>query len=181
MKRLVLLLICFVFFGYLLVIFSSMNFLGIAKLPYLGKPLSQIRSFCGMGALFTNEASMYGFATSYKFYQNGDWESWQELEAPLFEEYIATGRLASLRHSRLDKNLSQRMNRIGIKDGVEKIKQSEELKVFASHLFYRHNHNETPDSLAVKYVRKYKFSERTQTLVAFKVKPWSSFNVFSTV
>lgn len=164
-------MICLVFLGYLLVVLSSMNFLGISKIPHLHKPLRQISRFLGKGALFTRTTTMYGFETEYRFYQNGEWGNWQQLEAPLFEEYITTGRLASLKHNRLDKGLSRRMNNIGIKQGVAAMEQSEAFKIFTSHLFYRHNQDQTPDSLAITYRRKYHGNDSTKVLLAFKCKP----------
>jgi hypothetical protein len=171
MKRIVLIIICGVFFAYLLVFLSAFNILGIAKIPIVGPKVRQVRSFMGLGSLFVSETSMSRYATLYRFRENGKWLAWRELEAPLFNNYIATGHLASLKHSRLDMHLSKKMARIGIKQGNAEMIRSKEFKAFTSHLFYRHNQNRKPDSLEVVFQQLFKKPALPRNLLIFKYKP----------
>lgn len=157
--------------GYVFVLLANINFLGIRKTPYLGSKMRQLGSFCGLGTLFARQTSMFGYATMYRFHQNGKWERWQELEKPLFQEYVATGRLASLKHSRLDKRLTKNMHRAVTTQGLVKVRQSKAVDNFTAHLFYNHNQKRIPDSLEVKYLRIYNSGDSTKTLTTFKFKP----------
>jgi len=128
----------------------------------------QFRVFTGLGALFVSEDSMKHHATSYRFYQNGKWTDWQLLEEPLFEEYTSSGRLASLKHNRLDRRLGQKVVNINRKLGNLKTIDSKEFRAFTSHLFYGHNQNHKPDSLEIIFQQKVKQEEALKA--TFKVK-----------
>lgn len=171
MKRLVTFVIFLVLVGYAFVLLANINFLGIRKTPYLGSKMRQLGSFCGLGTLFTRETSMISHATVYRFYQNGKWERWQELEKPLFQDYVATGRLASLKHNRLDKRLMSNLNRVATSQGLTKMKQTKAFDNFTAHLFFNHNQKRIPDSLELKYFQIYNSGNSTKTLTAFKFKP----------
>lgn len=159
------------FFGYFLVMFSRLGWFGLAHTPYVRQPLSYLRSFCGMSTLFTKSTSLGITATEYQFYENGSWQNWQQLEKPLFEEYLSKARFASLKHSRLDKHLSLRVKNLGVKEGVEKMQQSSFFKDFTNHLCYSHHQNSKPDSIAVRYVSRRSGDAHPKIILAFKCKP----------
>lgn len=167
MKRLATILICALFGGYLLVWCSAINTRWLGLTPFLKSPLQQVKMFSGVGVLFVKDASLQKYATQYRFYQQGAWQNWQQLEEPLFNEYISTGRLASLKHNRLDRQLVKTMVAIGRRQGVAKMSRSMAFKVFMQHLFYAHNQGLKPDSVAIRYnsIKKHK------AILAFKCKP----------
>ncbi|WP_343530510.1 hypothetical protein [Pedobacter sp.] len=169
MRRLIIIFICSVFAVYSLVFLSAF----VHKLipGPLKSAFQQARVFVGLGALFVNESSMRIYATSYRFYQDGKWSDWQFLEGPLFEEYISKGRLASLKHNRLDKLLCQKIIDLRRKSGDVKTKESKEFKAFTSHLFYRHNQNRKPDSLEVKFQQKFREPDVVKTVFKIKYQP----------
>ena len=171
MKRFVIIFIAGVFAVYALVFLSAFVF--VQKLmPAVLKPkFQQARNFVGLGTLFVSEASMRAYATSYRFYQDGKWTDWHFLEEPLFEEYVSEGRLASLKHNRLDKHLAQKIVRIGRKYGNAQMMKSKEFKVFTWHLFYRHHQNRKPDSLEIIVRQKFKQPETVKTIFKFKYQP----------
>lgn len=171
MKRFVIIFIAGVFSVYALVFLSAFAFVQKMMPPMLKPKFQQARNFVGLGTLFVNEASMRAYATSCRFYQDGKWTEWQLLEEPLFEEYVSKGRLASLKHNRLDKYLSQKIVRIGRKFGNAQMMRSKEFQAFASHLFYRHNLNRKPDSLEIIVRQKFKKPETVKMIFKFKYQP----------
>jgi len=128
------------------------------------------KKMLGMGRLFTSKNAAVGKSVSYRFYKNGKWSKSQLLLEPLFNRYLETGNVASLKHCRLDAYLSRDIHRIAQKNGIEKMRQSKEYAEFIDHLFYRHNNDIRPDSLQVQfYVRDYKTDSLHLTLT-FKSK-----------
>lgn len=171
MKRFVVIFICGVFAVYTLVFLSAFVFVQKLIPPMLRPKFQQARNFTGLGSLFVNEASMKAYATTYRFYQDGKWTAWQVLEEPLFEEYVSKGRLASLKHNRLDKRLSQKAVYIGRKNGNAKMMASREFKAFTLHLFYAHNQNRKPDSLELIVHQKFRQPKALKTILKFKYQP----------
>lgn len=172
MKRFITIAICIVFFGYLLVILSAFGLFRQVRYVPFKATIKQVGSFIGFRSLFIKETSLQSSITSYRFYQDGKWQGWKQLEAPLFEEYIAMGRIASLKHNRLDRHLSQQMVRVGLQSGNAKMINSKPFKAFTSHLFFRHNHNRKPDSIEILFERKPNGSlPLTNTRFNFKCKP----------
>ena len=171
MKRFVIIFIAGVFAVYALVFLSAFVFVQKLMPAALKPKFQQARNFVGLGSLFVSEASMKAYATSYRFYQDGKWTDWHFLEEPLFEEYISEGRLASLKHNRLDKHLTKKIVRIGRKYGNAQMMKSNEFKAFTSHLFFRHNQNRKPDSLEIIVRQKFKQIETVKMIFKFKYQP----------
>lgn len=175
MKRIVIICLLVVFLSYALIILSSLNFLGIRNIPYLKKALSVGRKFTGIGPLFTREATLDSYSTSYRFYQDGRWQNWQWLEKPLFNDYINHGNIASLKHARLDLILSQHLYFLGFKKHpLKNLENTVPFQSFIRHLFHSHNQNRTPDSLQIKYIRKSILNSQKSVekeLLNYKCKP----------
>lgn len=124
-----------------------------------------------MGVLFVKDASMVSHATSYRFFQDGQWQPWQLLEEPLFEDYKARMRVASLKHNRLDKHLSQKISMQVYKTGIGEMKQGKDFELFMAHLFFSHNGNKRPDSLEVMIEREFNHLGNAKRTIKFKHQP----------
>jgi len=171
MKRFVTIGIISIFFLYGLVLLSTFNIPGINHSVFLRNKFKKARLYAGIGALFTREVTLDNYATSYRFYQNGKWQNWQELEMPLFNSYINEVNFTSLKHNRLDIHLSQKLYFSGYKPNPKSFFQSVPFSSFLKHLIEVHNHNQKPDSIAVIYKVEDQKTRINKQLLTFKCKP----------
>jgi len=170
MKRKVTIVISCIFLLYGMVLLSSINFGKINYPSFLKNTLRQSRIFLGIGALFTREVSLDNYRTLYRFYQNGQWQGWQELEKQSFEAYVNDGNVAALKHTRLDMHLSQKLYFNGYKPQPKNFKNTVDYQVFIQHLIFRHSATK-PDSIAVSYQKEDRQSKKFRELIQFKCRP----------
>lgn len=135
-----------------------------------GKVSKAVKYKLGFGPLFDRAPTLEGKTVSYRFYQNGTWQPYQQLLEPSFKEYRTSGNIGALRHCRLDARLLADLNIIYKSDGLEKMKQSNTAAVFLEHLVYRHNKSVKPDSVEVNYYKIFR-PDSLQLLLNFKSKP----------
>ena len=160
-----------IFFLYGLVLLSTFNIPGINHSFFLKNKFIKARLYAGIGALFTREVTLDNYVTSYRFYQNGKWQNWKELEKPLFNAYINDANLTSLKHNRLDIHLSQKLYFSGYQPDPQSFFQSVPYQSFLKHLIEVHHQHQKPDSIAVVYRINYQQTNKSKALLAFKCKP----------
>lgn len=170
MKRFITILTIFIFFGYILIAIYPFT-PAFFKKSYTGIIAKKAKVALGFGPLFISKRASISKSISYKFYQQGKWQHSQLLLEPLFEDYKTSGSFSALKHCRLDSYLMAEAYLINKYNGTEKMLKSNVYSEFASHLFYRHNQNITPDSLEVSYYIKDNKTNRLTLLLTFKDKP----------
>lgn len=144
---------------------------GAVKTSYSNTIFKKARISSGLAILFDQRATLTGVTVSYRLYQKGSWEPEQQLLEPLFNDYITSGNLSSLKHCRLDAHLIQNVYNVRKYGGAKKMITSRAYARFSDHLFYSHNNNVRPDSLEVHYYEKQNDPNRLQLMLTFKSKP----------
>ncbi|MFP9098007.1 hypothetical protein ACLI09_03040 [Flavobacterium sp. RHBU_24] len=136
--------------------------------PFMKNAGRTVQKYCGLGVLFNRESTVTGYATTYRLYQNGQWQRWQQLQQPSYDKYAQNGNYAALKHSRLDINLSRYFYNTAKDKTVEEVKGTKAYKEFAGHLLYCHSNGTRPDSLEVSYYQLHNAPDSLGLLLTFK-------------
>jgi len=128
----------------------------------------RVQKYCGLGVLFNRKSTLTGKATAYRLYKKGQWQSWQQLQQPLYSKYAHAGSYAALKHSRLDINLSDNVYSASKDKTVEELKGTKIYKEFTQHLLYSHSNGTAPDSLEISYYQIHNAPDSLELLLTFK-------------
>ncbi len=153
MKRIILIFISLVFTGYLLVLVSAYNLLGINKYKTFKTKVFYGIKLSGLGGLFTRKSTLINYQTLYQFYQNNNWGEKHFFEQETFNRYIDKGNFTELKHVHLDARLAKELY-FNVYLRKKDLTKSQEYKTLISHLILGHNNNQVPDSIRLVFQKK---------------------------
>lgn len=167
MKRIIAFFTAFLLFLYLCVLMYG-TVPGFAKIPFLGRQLKSFQRTAGIGTLFDRPSTLVNYTAYIRYYNNNQWQPWEQMMKPLHDEYLATGKFSSLKHSRFESNILREMGKLARRKGISVLKADKQYTDFKEHILYRHWIGIKPDSLEFMYLRFNRKTLKSEPVLIFK-------------
>jgi hypothetical protein len=141
----------------------------VRHVPYLGGTVKAVKKFIGLGGLFYLDNTLKNNSTNYRFFKNNQWQAWQTLEQPLFEDYIESFNFDALHHCRIDRKLVGDL--VNLKKKSDNLISTVQMDAFLTHLLYAHNNGLRPDSVEIRVAQHLPKEGKSIPLLKVKLKP----------